>query len=78
MGIFHFIKGVGDKIFGQHDDPAPRATPIAQRSARPSQSIAETRNELRSSHLSQSTVVNQSRQNLFRLGFTCSCVAFET
>lgn len=33
MGVFNFIKGVGDKIFGHHDDLAPAATPIAQRSA---------------------------------------------
>lgn len=33
MGIFNFIKGVGDKIFGHDDDPVPAATPVAQRSA---------------------------------------------
>ncbi|GAC1370841.1 MAG: peptidoglycan-binding protein LysM [Aquirhabdus sp.] len=33
MGVFNFIKGVGDKLFGHHDDPAPAATPIAERSA---------------------------------------------
>jgi nucleoid-associated protein YgaU len=28
MGVFNFIKGVGDKIFGHHDDPA--AAPAAR------------------------------------------------
>lgn len=30
MGVFNFIKGVGDKIFGHHDDPAAPAAPAAR------------------------------------------------
>lgn len=30
MGVFNFIKGVGDKIFGHHESPAPSAAPVAR------------------------------------------------
>ena len=41
MGVFNFIKGVGDKLFGHHESPAPAASPSAAPAApRTAQEIA--------------------------------------